>query len=140
MEEAAELLGRFWSLEGRVMRGNRRGHKLGFPTANLDLGESAQPALGVYAVKVRVPGRKSLCNGVANVGVRPSFGRNLQLCVEAHLLRFNQSLYGKKIEVFFVKYLRTEKRFRSPESLKKQIRADIEKTRAVFQKQRVRTV
>jgi riboflavin kinase/FMN adenylyltransferase len=132
---ASELLGRHWSLEGKVIRGDGRGWQLGFPTANLDAGSFVRPAKGVYAVRVRVGKEKKLCNAVVNVGVRPSFISATEVCIEAHLLDFKSNLYGKKIEVFFIKQLRLEKKFSSAELLKKQIRKDIQRAVAILKKE-----
>lgn len=134
MDLAAGLLGRSWSLEGRVIRGDGRGKKIGFPTANLDAGSFVCPAQGVYAACVRVASGKKNYPAAVNVGTRPSFGEKKTIRIEAHLLNFKADLYGKKIEIFFVKKLRSEKKFASADLLGKQIKKDIQKTRAVLKK------
>lgn len=128
----SELLGRHWSLEGKVIRGDGRGRQLGFPTANVDAGSFVRPAKGVYAARVRIGSEKKLHDAVVNVGVRPSFVGSAGVCVEAHLLKFKSNLYGKKIEVFFIKQLRLEKKFGSADLLKQQIRKDIKRAQAAF--------
>lgn len=134
MDVAAGCLGRFWSLEGTVYRGDGRGRQLGFPTANLDLGEFVQPARGVYVAQIQIAKQTRMHDAVVNVGTRPSFGGAERVCVEAHVLNFKQNLYGKKIEVFFIKRLRNEKKFSSSELLKKQIFKDIQKARFVLRR------
>lgn len=127
------FLGRSWSIEGRVVKGSARGKKLGFPTANIQADGYVQPAYGVYAVRARIirssesVGVKStsLHKGVANFGLRPTFGGASKPILETHLFNANQNLYGQKLEVFFVKRLRSEKKFSSLAMLKKQIQKDV---------------
>ena len=130
VEEAAHLLNRYPSLSGEVVRGAQRGRCLGFPTANLEVRpERAIPADGVYAVYV-VLGEKRY-QGVANIGVRPTFD-NGQRTIEVHLLDFQGNLYGCDLVLEFVARLRSEKRFAKLEELKAQIEADIACAREVL--------
>ncbi len=117
-----KLLTRNWCVEGKVIKGNRRGQKIGFPTCNLSLNSYVVPKLGVYAVKIKTD--KFNKNGIANVGYRPTFnGQNLLL--ETNIFGINKNLYNKVIEVSFKKFIRSEKKFKSFKHLKKQIKQDI---------------
>ncbi len=121
--KAAALLGHWWSINGRVTRGDQRGRTIGFPTANVELGESLQPKLGVYAVRVHIEGEESVHNGVANIGMRPTFD-NRDVLLEAHLFDFDGDLYDKHLRVELVAYLRPEQKFDGIEALKTQIHKD----------------
>lgn len=127
--EAARLLGRPYGLTAEVNTGAGRGRALGFPTANL-APEPARllPANGVYAVHAYCDAGRYL--GVANIGVRPTFGE-VQRTLEVHLLDFDGHLYGQRLTVEFLKRLRDERRFPSVEELKAQIRRDIEEALAI---------
>jgi riboflavin kinase/FMN adenylyltransferase len=124
LDRAAAMLGRPFSVLGRVEHGDGRGHDLGFPTANLNPHNEVLPPNGVYAVRARL-GEKTL-GGVVNIGVRPTFeGRERRRVLEVHLLDFNCEIYGQDIEVQFVEKLRDEKKFSSLAQLKAQIAADV---------------
>ncbi len=124
--EVNKLLNRSWSIEGKVIKGKKRGRKIGFPTCNINLKDYIVPRLGVYAVKVKSTNFNK--NGIANVGYRPTFnGQNLLL--ETNIFGINKNLYNKVINVSFKKFLRPEKKFRSFEHLKKQIKLDIKRAK-----------
>ena len=126
IEEANRLLNRNWSVEGKVIKGQKRGRTIGFPTCNLRLNSYVIPRLGVYAVKVKTNNISH--NGIANIGYRPTFnGRNLLL--ETNIFGINKNLYNKVITVSFKKFLRAEKKFKSFEYLKKQIKIDIKQAK-----------
>lgn len=128
LERAARLLGRPASVLGQVVSGSGRGRRLGFPTANLSIGEEVAPPRGVYAVTVRLNG--AVHSGVANVGVRPTFGEvHHEPIVEVHLLDFSGTLYGRRLEVTFLVKIRDERSFTSPEALARQIARDVEQAR-----------
>jgi riboflavin kinase/FMN adenylyltransferase len=120
-EEAARLLGHWWSVEGHVAPGDKRGRTLGFPTANLTLEGTLQPAFGVYAVRAHV-GEKRY-EGMANFGRRPTFAVATPL-FEAHLFDFNGDLYGQLLRVELLGYLRPEMKFANLDALKAQLSAD----------------
>jgi riboflavin kinase/FMN adenylyltransferase len=120
-DEAAKLMGHWWSVVGKVERGDQRGRTIGFPTANVSLKGYLQPALGVYAVKVEVAGR--LYGGVANFGRRPTFDKQ-DVILEVHVFDYQGDLYHQDIVVSFVAFLRPEKKFAGLEALKAQIAAD----------------
>jgi riboflavin kinase/FMN adenylyltransferase len=130
--QAAALLGRFPHLDGKVVRGARRGHRLGFPTANLEIDQSLLlPANGVYVV--RACWNRVNHSGVANIGQRPTFDQESERTLEAHILDFSGDLYGKELRVEFIERLRPEVRFESGEALIAQMRADVDRTRHVIE-------
>ena len=131
VETATRLLGRPYMLSGEVVLGDQRGRLLGFPTANLR-GDAriTLPANGVYAVRARLPGEATATHaGVCNIGVRPTFGGEPKLLVEAHLLDMTMDLYGLTIAVEFVARLRDERRFAGVAELTAQIAADAHQAR-----------
>jgi len=126
IDEVNKLLNRNWSINGKVIKGKRRGHKIGFPTCNLKLSDYVVPKLGVYAVKVK--SKNFYKNGIANIGYRPTFnGQNLLL--ETNIFGINKNLYNKVISVNFKKFIRSEKKFRNLKHLRKQIKLDIKKAK-----------
>lgn len=127
--EAAVLLGRYYSIEGSVVRGSHRGHTLGFPTANLRTANELLPGYGVYAVLAEVGGRRY--TGATSIGVRPTFESG-PLSVEAYLFDFDGDLYGKQMEVSFVQYLRSEMKFPDAQALIAQMRQDVENAKKIL--------
>ncbi|MFN0064867.1 MAG: bifunctional riboflavin kinase/FAD synthetase [Chlamydiales bacterium] len=113
------LLGRPYSIQGRVIQGNGRGKKLGFPTANILLPKMALPRSGVYEVRV---GKN---RGIANIGIAPTFGEKKEGMLEVHLLDYEKDLYGVLLDVELVRFMREEKKFASAEALTEQIEQDI---------------
>lgn len=122
VEEAERFLGRYYSIDGEVVHGSRRGHKLGFPTANLKTSNELIPGFGVYAVLAGI-GERSF-KGVASIGIRPTFDSG-PISIEVFIFDLDEDLYGKQIEVSFVKRLRGEKRFPDAAALVHQIRKDV---------------
>jgi riboflavin kinase / FMN adenylyltransferase len=131
---AAALLGRDWEIDGRVEPGDRRGRTIGFPTANVALGDYLRPAPGVYAVRAGLEegGRTRWRDAVANLGRRPTVGGD-ELRFEVHLLDFAGDLYGHHLRVAFVEYLRGERKFPDLGALKAQIAADADAARRLLQ-------
>jgi riboflavin kinase/FMN adenylyltransferase len=126
IEKVNRLLGRKWCIEGNVIKGEKRGRKIGFPTCNIKLNDYALPKLGVYAVKIEV--NKMSRMGIANIGYRPTFkGKNLLL--EVNIFGLKANLYNKKIKVNFIKFIRSEKKFNNIDQLKVQIKKDIIKVK-----------
>jgi riboflavin kinase/FMN adenylyltransferase len=126
-----EILGREYSVRGKVVHGNHVGRTLGFPTANLDLfpGQSSMPAHGVYMVYVEVLNRR--WRGIANIGVRPTVdGRKMTF--EVNILDFDRDIYDHVITVSFVDFLRKEQKFSGLEALREQIQHDKEKAEFLF--------
>lgn len=134
---AARLMGRPVSVWGTVVRGSGRGAKLGFPTANLKREAGILPLPGVYAVRARLGGRSY--PGMANLGHRPTFGGK-KTVLEVHLFGVRRRLYGRRLEVVFVRRLRGERRFPSPEALAGQLARDAARARRVFALQARRRV
>jgi riboflavin kinase/FMN adenylyltransferase len=137
--EAAAMLGRPFEIEGRVETGDRRGRTIGFPTANLSLGDHLRPAGGVYAVRVEIEGEtpQRWRDGVANLGTRPTVdGSDLRL--EAHLFDYAGDLYGRHLRVALIEHLRPERKFAGLDELKAQIAADAAQARAILVTERER--
>jgi riboflavin kinase / FMN adenylyltransferase len=132
--EAATLLGRFWEIDGRVERGDRRGRTIGFPTANIFLDDYLRPAAGVYAVRAAVDegGSPHWHDAVANFGTRPTFG-GTDLRLEAHLFDFAGDLYGRHLRVALIDHLRPERKFPGLDALKAQIAEDAKQARQILQ-------
>jgi len=135
LPSAAMLLGRRYSMWGRVIAGERLGRKLGFPTANLRLGRRLSPLDGIFAVRVRGVGNGQppdrFLPGVASLGTRPTVDGTRPL-LEAHVFDFDGDLYGREIEVEFVKRLRDELKFGSLEALVEQMHRDAADARAAL--------
>ncbi|WP_262691945.1 bifunctional riboflavin kinase/FAD synthetase [Kordiimonas aestuarii] len=129
--KAAALLGHWWSINGRVTEGDRRGRTIGFPTANVELGESLQPKLGVYAVRVHVEGDDRVHLGVVNVGLRPTFDKR-DVLMEVHLFDYEGNLYGKHMRAELVAFLRPEQKFDGLDALKAQITRDCKTAKIVL--------
>lgn len=129
--KAAALLGHWWSINGKVTQGDQRGRTIGFPTANIELGESLMPKLGVYAVRVAVEGTDRIYAGVANIGKRPTFDKR-DVLVEVHLFNVDQDLYDQHLRVQLVAFLRPETKFDGLDSLKLQISTDCKVAKIVL--------
>lgn len=130
LDSAAGLLGRPWEIEGPVIHGDKRGRELGFPTANQDLGDYLRPLFGIYAVRARVEEGRWL-DGVSSLGIRPMF-KTVAPLLETHIFDFDEDIYGKKLAVQPVKFLRPEARYDTIEALKRQISEDCQNARAVL--------
>jgi riboflavin kinase/FMN adenylyltransferase len=127
---ATDLLGRPFTIGGRVVRGQRMGHKLGYPTANIRLGKRVSPVSGIFAVRVRVGDR--WWPGVASLGVRPTIAGGGEPLLEAHLFDFDGDLYGQRIEVEFVAKLRDEEKFADLDALRAQMDRDAAEARRIL--------
>ncbi|HVG81291.1 MAG TPA: bifunctional riboflavin kinase/FAD synthetase [Methylomirabilota bacterium] len=130
---AAALLGRPWEIEGRVEHGDARGRQLGFPTANIGLGDYLRPAFGVYAVEAGIDHgtRTEWHPGVANLGRRPTVA-GLTERLEVHLFDFDGDLYGRHLRVRLIEFLRPEKKFDGLDALRAQIARDLTEARAIL--------
>jgi riboflavin kinase/FMN adenylyltransferase len=127
---AGRMLGRPYALCATVIKGDKLGRKLGFPTANLDIAGLLTPPPGVYAAEAHIGSEH--CRAAVNIGHRPTVrATDPQLHVEAHLLDFNRDIYGQSLELVFLKKLREEEKFPSPAALTAQIAADITQARQV---------
>ncbi len=127
---ATHLLTRPFAIRGTVQHGDKVGRTIGFPTANLAMGNYLRPRYGIYAVTAVVPGGRVL-HGAANLGIRPSFDPPKEL-LEPHFFDFSGDLYGQEIEVAFHHFLRPEAKFDSLEALTRQMEADCLKARELL--------
>ncbi len=130
VDEAAALLGREYVIEGTVVAGDRRGHQLGFPTANLETANEVLPPNGVYATLLMLDG--VIHPAVTNVGVRPTFGDTYAVVIETHVLDLDGDLYGRRVRLAFVQRMRDERAFEGPAALREQIETDCRHARALF--------
>ncbi len=131
MAHAARLLGRPYSMDGRVVHGDKTGRQLGFATANIRIKHEKPPLLGVFAVEVRgLDGEPR--QGVANLGVRPSANTLPRPILEVHLFDFSDDLYGKHLNIRFLQKLRNEVHFTNFEALKAQIAKDVAEGKTYF--------
>ncbi|MCX6005623.1 MAG: bifunctional riboflavin kinase/FAD synthetase [Chloroflexi bacterium] len=132
INKVESMLGRYFSLEGRVVTGDRRGRTLGFPTANLKVHpEQAMPKDGIYATVTHL-GERAMAS-VTNIGVRPTFKGHKHL-IETYIFDFNEDIYRRKIRVELVVRLRDEMRFNNIDELKTQMQKDVEKAKAILAK------
>lgn len=129
LDAAEQLLGRVYTVTGRVLHGQKLGRQLGVPTANIRMHRFPCPLRGVYAVEVC--GELGRIQGVCNVGVRPTVCGQ-QPVLEVHLFDFDKEIYGQLLTVEFKQFIRAEQKFDGLDELKKQIFADIEKAKAYF--------
>lgn len=126
LDAVAEMFGRPYTVEGSVVQGKQLGRTIGFPTANLEVGDEQLPPDGVWVVRVRFQGH--CFDGVANLGLRPTVdGKNRSL--EVHIFDFAEDIYDRTLEVEFVRYLRGEKKFESIDALREQIACDVAEAR-----------
>jgi riboflavin kinase/FMN adenylyltransferase len=140
LSEVNRLLGRPYAVVGEVVHGDRRGRELGYPTANLRFDRAvALPADGIYAVRVTWGGTDPLApermaDGVASLGVRPTFHDGGARILEVHLFDFDEDLYGVRLRVEFVRRLRGEKRFASADALVRQMDRDSARARVILER------
>jgi riboflavin kinase/FMN adenylyltransferase len=131
IDRAAVMLGRPFSILGTVEKGDRVGHELGYPTANLNPHNEIMPPDGVYAARVLIA--KEQFGGVANIGVRPTFAnRDRKRVLEVHIFDFDRKIYGQDLEVLFLQKLRDERKFDSVDALRAQIAADEQTAREII--------
>ncbi|MDQ0839633.1 riboflavin kinase/FMN adenylyltransferase [Sphingomonas faeni] len=122
MATAIRLLTRPFAIEGDVQHGDKLGRTIGYPTANIDMGNYLRPAYGIYAVTGRLEDGRVL-KGAANLGIRPSFDPPKEL-LEPYFFDFSEDLYGRRVEVSLIEYLRPEAKFDNLEALTTQMDAD----------------
>ena len=136
IEQAEQCLGYPYTLSGQVVRGEQKGRKMGFPTANLDIEGQRKliPQQGAYAVRVKIEGEDSERLGMMNIGHRPTFG-NKPTTIEVHILDFDGNLYGQRLTISFMHYLRNEHQYDSPEHLAEQLRKDCEEVRKLMNRE-----
>jgi riboflavin kinase/FMN adenylyltransferase len=131
MAGAQHLLGRPYSISGRVVHGDGFGRKLGCPTANVQMKHNRPPLAGIYAVEVHGLGGRVL-PGVASLGVRPTVARDARPCLEVHLFDFERDIYGQHLKVEFLHKFRDEEKYADVEKLKRQIALDVENAKRYF--------
>jgi riboflavin kinase/FMN adenylyltransferase len=124
LKNANKLLKRNWSIIGKVQKGKQLGKKIGFPTANIDIKDYILAKPGVYVVKVQKLNSLNYIKGIANLGYRPTFNGK-KVLLEIHLFNFSGNLYNKYLTVEFLKFIRSEKKFKNVDQLKKQIKIDL---------------
>ncbi len=117
-----KIMGRPWSISGRVIKGKKFGRKIGFPTANIKILNQIKPLFGVYSVKIIF--NKKTYKGIANFGVRPTFGKSRPV-LEVNFFGKNYNFYNKNIKVLFIDFIRKEKKFKNSTMLARQIKKDI---------------
>ena len=127
---ASALLGRFYSLEGVVVSGEKRGRTLGYPTANIQTDYELTPDIGVYAIRARVDYGEWI-DGIGNLGYNPTF-QGQKFKIEVHLFDFSKNIYGCDIEVQFVEKLRDEKKFHHVDHLIAQVQKDVAHTKQIL--------
>lgn len=130
LQLARRLLGRNYSMSGKVIAGDGLGHDLGYPTANVNLRRRQSPVMGIFAVRVRGLGGRAL-PGVASVGTRPTFGGTKPL-LEVHLFDFDADIYGEYIQVDFIARIRSEEKFESARALVEQMHLDSAEAREIL--------
>jgi riboflavin kinase/FMN adenylyltransferase len=143
LELVRRLLGRAYSISGRVVSGDRLGRKIGFPTANIQLKHNRPPLSGIFAVEAEMevhdavrlssPRWMQAMRGVASLGVRPTVHDNGKPVLEVHLFDFDQEIYGRHLRVHFLHKLRNEEKYPDLETLTKQIERDVEHAKNYFE-------
>jgi riboflavin kinase/FMN adenylyltransferase len=131
IKTANALLGWDWEMRGIVQKGDQRGRELGYPTANVPLGETLHPGYGVYATLVHIEGEDQWLPAATNIGIRPMFELKIGQ-IEAHILYFDRDIYGRMLRVRPVKKLRGEAKFDNLDALIEQIESDCEQTRQLL--------
>ncbi len=131
MRRAHKLLGRPYSISGRVVSGERIGRQLGFPTANVLMKHNRPALTGIFAVRVHGLGAQPL-PGAASLGVRPTVSNIPQPCLEVHLLDFDREIYGAHLQIDFLHKFRDEEKYADVETLKRAIAIDVQNTRGYF--------
>jgi riboflavin kinase/FMN adenylyltransferase len=136
LERARRLLGRPYSISGRVVRGDGLGRKLGFPTANVQMKHNRPPLTGIFAVELHGVARGPV-QGAASLGVRPTIRRNGAPVLEVHLLDFHENIYRRHVRVEFLAKLRDEEKYADLATLTRQIALDVENVKACFHRRDV---
>jgi len=132
IELANKCLGYLYSISGKVVEGFKRGRTIGYPTANIDVSDINKlvPGNGVYAVKVEIENTQYY--GMANIGVKPTFDNDDKITIEVNIFEFDDDIYGKEIRLFFIDYIRSERKFENVNELKKQLENDKLKVQSII--------
>lgn len=136
LDLARRLLGRPYSISGKVVNGDKLGRRIGFPTANMQLRHNRPPLSGIFAVEVRGAldtSPQQVTRGVASLGVRPTVHEDGKPVLEVHLFDFNQEIYGQQLRMDFLHKLRDEEKYSDLDALIRQIRLDVENAKKYFQ-------
>ena len=131
IDEANNLLGWEWEIRGTVVKGDQRGRELGYPTANVGLGDTTHPAYGIYATWAKVEGEDEWRPSATNIGIRPMF-ETPEALVETFIFDFDEEIYGQTLQVKPVKRLRGEAKFDSLDNLIEQMAKDCEQARTIL--------
>lgn len=129
--EANSLLGWEWEIRGEVVKGDQRGRQLGYPTANVQLGDTAHPAYGIYATRVKIEGRDEWLPSATNIGIRPMF-ETPEALVETFIFDFDEEIYGQTLHIKPVQRLRGEAKFDTLEDLIDQMAKDCEQAKEIL--------
>ena len=121
---ANKLLTRVWSVNGRVIKGRKLGRKLGYRTCNIRIKNYLLPMAGIYVVKVMIGNKKKLTKGIAYLGSRPTF-KGKEIFLEINIFNFKENIYKKKLKVYFLKFIRGDRKFSSSAGLIKQMNKDV---------------
>ena len=124
LSKANIYLSRNWEIEGKIEKGRKVGRKIGYATCNVNIGNYIIAKPGVYSVRVKLNHISRKINGIANLGYRPTFNQK-KILLEVNLFNFNQTIYNHLIKVEFIKFIRSEKKFKNIKQLTKQIKKDI---------------
>ena len=119
-----KLLSRIWSINGNVVKGKKLGRKLGYRTCNIRIKNYVLPMSGIYAVKILVENKKNFLKGIAYLGTRPTF-QGKEIFLEINIFNFKENLYKKKLKVYFLKFIRRDRKFKSSSALIKQMNKDV---------------
>ena len=121
---ANKLLSRTWFIDGQVKKGKKIGRKLGYRTCNIKVKNYILPKMGIYRVKILIGDKKKIYGGVAYLGTRPTFGGK-EIFLETNIFGVRKSLYRKKLKVYFLQFLRRDRKFKNPDQLIRQMNKDI---------------
>ena len=119
-----KLLSRVWSINGNVVKGKKLGRKLGYRTCNIQIKNYILPMSGIYAVKIKIENKKKILKGVGYLGARPTF-EGKEIFLEINIFNFKKNLYKKKLKVYFLKFIRRDRKFKSSAALIKQMNKDV---------------
>ena len=124
MGQANKLLSRTWFIEGNVVKGKKLGRKLGYRTCNIRIKNYVVPKEGIYVVKVSIANKKKIYNGISYLGSRPTFDGK-EVFLETYIFDIKKNLYKKKLRIYFLKFMRSDKKFRNQDQLIKQMNKDV---------------
>jgi riboflavin kinase/FMN adenylyltransferase len=130
IEKVSTMLGRNYFIKNRVIEGKKIARDLGYPTANITLNNLYYPKFGVYAVKTHI--KNKIFNAIANIGIKPTISNKNTPILEVHIFNFDANLYGQKIKIEFISFLREEEKFDNIEKLQKQITLDINQAKKIL--------